>query len=73
VIEDTRDPTHDFADEADRVERIRDAAEDMLKALKGFALKPDRIVAGEADCLILRVPIAVIQRAAAAVAKAEGR
>jgi hypothetical protein len=44
----------------------------MLEALQGFNLKEEWIVAGTADSLVLRVPLAVLQKAAAAVAKATG-
>ena len=66
------DQTLDEIAEAEAEERIRDAAPDMLAALKGFNLTPDMIVAAQGDDIILRVPIEVIRQAAAAVAKAEG-
>jgi hypothetical protein len=47
------------------------AAPDLLAALKGFNLTAENIVSGTADTLILQVPIAVIQQAAAAIAKAD--
>lgn len=52
--------------------RLIAAAPEMLEALKGFNLKEDWIVSGQANSLTLRVPISVIQAAAAAIAKAEG-
>jgi hypothetical protein len=51
--------------------RLFAAAPDLLEALKGFNVKEGDIISGSADALVIRVPIAVIQAAAAAIAKAE--
>lgn len=53
--------------------RLIAAAPDLLEALKGFNITEADIVAGTADSLVIRVPLAAIQAAAAAVDKAEGR
>lgn len=44
--------------------------EDMLAALKGFDLTGDMIISGTADSLTLRVPLSVLQAAAATVDRA---
>ena len=48
-----------------------DAAADMYEALKALDLHPAAIVVATADTLTIRVPVAVIQKMATAVAKAE--
>ncbi|AZO45912.1 hypothetical protein EJ076_34935 [Mesorhizobium sp. M7D.F.Ca.US.005.01.1.1] len=50
--------------------RLIAAAPDMLAALQAFNLKEEWIVSGSADSLTIRVPLAVLQQAAAAVSKA---
>lgn len=47
----------------------QDALREALEALQGFNLKPNMVVGAQADFLTLRVPVAAIQKAAAAVAK----
>jgi hypothetical protein len=49
------------------------AAPDLLAALKEFRLKEEYVVGAQGQHLILRVPLDAIQKAAAAIAKAEGR
>lgn len=49
------------------------AAPDMLAALKEFRLKEEYVAGAQGNHLILRIPLDVIQKAAAAIAKAEGR
>ena len=45
----------------------------LLAALKAFNMTAENIVGGTATTITLRVPVVVIQQAAAAIAKAEGR
>jgi hypothetical protein len=42
---------------------------DLVEALEGFNVKERNIVIGTADTLTIRVPIAAIQKAAAALSK----
>lgn len=48
------------------------AAPALYQALEAFTIKEGDIVAAQADALILRVPVSVIQQAAAALALARG-
>lgn len=59
--------------EADANGDLIAAAREMYDALKAFNLTSDMVAGGTADTLFLRVPISVLQTAAAAIAKAEGR
>lgn len=53
--------------------RLIAAAPDLLAALQAFNVTEANIVSGTADTLTIRVPIAVIQQAASAIAKALGQ
>lgn len=44
--------------------------DELVAALEAFRLRPDAIVASQGDTIVLRIPIAAIQQAAAAIAKA---
>lgn len=52
--------------------RLIASAPELLEALEAFNVTEKMIVAGTADSLTIKVPIAVIQQAAAAIAKATG-
>ena len=49
--------------EGDRLRAVRD---DLLAALDAFNLKEEWIISGQANSLTIRIPLAVIQQAAAA-------
>lgn len=48
------------------------AAPDLYEALADFNMTKDRIVGSQGEDLVLRVPLAVIQKAAAALSRARG-
>lgn len=50
--------------------RLIAAAPDLYEALQGFNLKPEAIVSSQGDTITLRIPIAAIQSASAALEKA---
>ena len=54
---------------AAEIDRLRALNAELVAALEGFRLKPDAIVGSQGEDIILRVPIAAIQRAVAALAK----
>lgn len=54
---------------ADFIVKAVNCHDELVAALEAFRLRPDAIVASQGDT-ILRIPIAAIQQAAAAIAKA---
>lgn len=61
-----------FGDGLEADARLIAAAPELLEALRAFNVTERMIVGGTADSLTIRVPISVLQNAAAAIAKATG-